>query len=69
MAGIILILMGVARMGAIIRYIPRPVTVGFTNGIAVLIATTQIKDAFGLRLNQVPAEFFAKISSSGPRKE
>jgi len=63
MAGVILILMGIARMGSIIRYIPRPVTVGFTNGIAVLIATTQIKDAFGIRLSQVPAEFFEKISS------
>ena len=63
MAGFILLIMGFTRMGTIIRYIPRPVTVGFTNGIAVLIFTTQIKDFFGLRIEAVPAEFFAKMEA------
>jgi len=63
MAGCILILMGVSRMGTIIRYIPRPVTVGFTNGIAVLIFSTQIKDFFGLHLDPVPADFVEKMGA------
>ncbi len=63
MAGGMLILMGLARMGTIIKFIPRPVTVGFTNGIAVLIFATQIKDFFGLKLEEVPAEFVEKIKA------
>lgn len=63
MAGVILILMGVSRMGTIIRYIPRPVTVGFTNGIAILIFTTQIKDFFGLKLDPVPSDFVEKMGA------
>src|SRR5260221_2243018 len=63
MAGFILILMGASRMGTIIRYIPRPVTVGFTNGIAILIFTTQIKDFFGLQLDPVPADFVEKMGA------
>jgi len=63
MAGVILFLMGASRMGTIIRYIPRPVTVGFTNGIAVLIFTTQIKDFFGLQLDPVPADFVEKMKA------
>ena len=62
MAGCILITMGLALMGTIIRYIPRPVTIGFTNGIAVLIAGTQIKDFFGIQVTELPAEFFEKLS-------
>jgi sulfate permease, SulP family len=61
MAGIILVVMGLTRMGTVIKYIPLPVTLGFTNGIAVLIFTTQIKDFFGLKLDTVPAEFMAKM--------
>src|SRR5713226_319932 len=49
MAGIILLVMGLARLGTMIKYIPYPVTMGFTSGIAVLIFTTQIKDFFGLK--------------------
>lgn len=61
MAGIILIIMGASGLGSMIRYIPRPVTIGFTNGIALLIFSTQIRDFFGLKVDSVPAEFFAKV--------
>ena len=50
MAGILLLIMGFTGLGSAVKYIPRPVTIGFTNGIAVLIASTQIKDFLGLRL-------------------
>jgi SulP family sulfate permease len=63
MAGCILLLMGFARLGTMIKYIPYPVTMGFTSGIAVLIFTTQIKDFLGLRLAAVPAEFVARMSA------
>src|SRR4029077_8679197 len=52
MAGVLLVLLGVTGMGTAMKYFPRPVIVGFTNGIAILIASTQIKDFFGLRLDQ-----------------
>lgn len=61
MAGVMLIMMSLMKMGAVIKYIPRPVTVGFTNGIAVVIFLTQIKDFFGLEMGAVPADFFGKI--------
>jgi len=62
MAGFILLVMGFARLGTMIKYIPFPVTVGFTSGIAVLIFSTQIKDFFGLQLKQaMPSEFVGKI--------
>jgi sulfate permease, SulP family len=57
MAGIILIVLGATGMGTAVKFIPRPVVIGFTNGIAVLIASTQIKDFFGLHLDKVPSEF------------
>src|SRR5687768_4996201 len=49
MAGVVLIVLGITGLGTAVKYIPRPVVIGFTNGIAVLIASTQIKDFFGLR--------------------
>jgi SulP family sulfate permease len=61
MAGVILLVMGVARLGTMIKYIPYPVTMGFTSGIAVLIFSTQIKDFFGLRVDKVPSEFVEKM--------
>lgn len=61
MAGVIIIIMGLARFGGMIKFIPYPVTTGFTSGIAVIIATSQIKDFFGLRMESVPAEFLHKI--------
>src|SRR5918992_805904 len=56
MAGVILVILGATGMGSAVKYLPRPVVVGFTNGIAVLIASTQLKDFFGLQLTDVPAE-------------
>ena len=61
MAGIILLAMGLTGLGAAVRFIPRMVVIGFTNGIAVLIASTQIKDFFGLRTGPVPSEFLPRI--------
>ena len=61
MAGIFLIAMGLSKMGNAIRYIPRPVVVGFTNGIAVLIMSTQIKDFLGLKIESVPEDFIPKL--------
>lgn len=65
MAGVILIVMGLARLGTMIKYIPYPVTMGFTSGIAMLIFSTQIKDFFGLRLEKVPSEFVEKMIALG----
>jgi SulP family sulfate permease len=62
MAGLILIVMAVTGMGTAVKYIPRPVTIGFTNGIAVLIASTQIKDFLGLETGPVPGDFVSRIS-------
>jgi len=61
MAGILLLIMGLTGLGAAVKYIPRPVTVGFTNGIALLIASTQIKDFLGLSTPSVPSEFLPRI--------
>jgi len=61
MAGIMLVVMGLTGLGASVRFIPRPVVIGFTNGIAVLIASTQIKDFFGLRTGPAPSEFLPRM--------
>jgi SulP family sulfate permease len=61
MAGVILLAMGLTGLGSAVRFIPRPVVIGFTNGIAILIASTQIKDFFGLRVVPVPSEFLSRI--------
>jgi sulfate permease, SulP family len=61
MAGVLLLIMGATGLGTAVKFIPRPVVVGFTNGIGVLIASTQIKDFFGLKIDKVPAEFAARI--------
>ena len=61
MAGVILLVMGVARLGTVIKYIPYPVTMGFTSGIAVLIFSTQIKDFLGLTTEKLPSEFVPKM--------
>jgi sulfate permease, SulP family len=57
MAGILLLILGVTGLGTAVKFIPRPVVVGFTNGIAVIIASTQLKDFFGLKIDKVPGEF------------
>ncbi len=62
-AGVLLVLMGITKLGTAVKYIPRPVVVGFTNGIAVLIASTQIKDFFGLSIASVPGEFLARMET------
>jgi SulP family sulfate permease len=61
MAGIVLVGMGLTGLGSAVRFIPRGVIIGFTNGIAILIASTQIKDFFGLRTGPVPSEFLPRM--------
>jgi SulP family sulfate permease len=61
MAGAILVIMGFTGLGTAVKFIPRPVTIGFTNGIAILIASTQIKDFLGLQIGAVPSEFAARM--------
>jgi SulP family sulfate permease len=60
-AGVLLVLMGISGMGTAVRFIPRAVVIGFTNGIALLIASTQIKDFFGLTPTSNPGEFFHRM--------
>lgn len=60
LAGILLMIMGFAKMGTVIKFIPHPLIVGFTSGIAVIIFSTQIKDFLGLSIASVPSEFFDK---------
>ena len=62
MAGVMLLIMGLTGLGTAVKYIPRPVTIGFTNGIALLIASTQIKDFFGLKTPPVPSEFLPRMA-------
>jgi SulP family sulfate permease len=62
MAGAILVVMGLTGLGTAVKFIPRPITIGFTNGIAILIASTQIKDFLGLRIGTVPSDFVARMS-------
>ena len=59
MAGVLLVLMGLTRIGSLIRFIPVSIIIGFTNGIAVLIALSQVKDFLGLKIDKMPADFFA----------
>ncbi|MGH9869906.1 MAG: SulP family inorganic anion transporter [Candidatus Polarisedimenticolia bacterium] len=63
MAGILLVVMGVARFGAVIRFIPYPVTVGFTSGIALIIAAGQFHDALGLTVGPPPVQFLPRLAS------
>lgn len=60
MAGVFLLLMGLFKLGSVIRFIPYPIVVGFTSGIAVTIFSTQIKDLFGMQIEKVPADFISK---------
>lgn len=59
-AGIILVIMGALKLGTVIKFIPYPIVVGFTSGIALTIFTTQMKDLFGLTMEKVPADFISK---------
>jgi len=63
MAGVLLIIMGLTGLGTAVKFIPRPVVIGFTNGIAVLIASTQVKDFFGLQLDKVPGVFWLRVEA------
>ena len=63
MAGVLLVGLAITGLGTAVKYIPRPIVVGFTNGIAVLIASTQIRDALGLAITDVPGEFVARLEA------
>ena len=65
MAGVLLVLLGITGMGTAVKYFPRPVIIGFTNGIAILIASTQIRDFFGLKMDHVPGDFFHRMAAFG----
>src|SRR5581483_9273727 len=65
LAGVVLVLMGIAKFGAVIKFIPAPVITGFTSGIAVIIFSSEVKDFLGLKMGTVPAEFFAKWTAFG----
>ena len=65
MAGVLLFVMGLTRVGSLIRFIPVAIIIGFTNGIAVLIALSQVKDFFGMRIDKMPADFFGMIRALG----
>src|SRR4051794_3688604 len=61
MAGAILVILGATGLGSAVKFIPQPVVLGFTNGIAVTIASTQIRDLFGLQLATVPGDFILRM--------
>src|SRR5262250_1684846 len=61
MAGVLLLAMGLTGMGSAIKFIPRPIVIGFTNGIAILIASTQVKDFLGLQIEKVPGPFTQRL--------
>jgi len=63
MAGVVLVLLGLTGLGTAVKYIPRPVVIGFTNGIAVLIASTQLKDFFGLTVPAIPGDFLGRLEA------
>lgn len=63
MAGVILVVLGATGLGTAVKFIPQPVVVGFTNGIAVVIASTQLRDLFGLQMDSVPGEFLPKMEA------
>lgn len=69
MAGVLLFLMGALRMGQIIRYVPISIVIGFTNGIAVVIMLSQLKDFLGLRIESMPADFFSMIDTLAHYRE
>ena len=61
MAGVMLVLLGLTGMGTAVKFFPRPVVMGFTNGIAILIASTQLRDFFGLKVQHVPGDFLGRM--------
>ncbi|MEK8030299.1 SulP family inorganic anion transporter [Ideonella sp. DXS29W] len=65
LAGVLLFAMGLLRLGALVRYIPVSIVIGFTNGIAVLIGLSQLKDLLGLSIEKMPGDFFSQIATLG----
>jgi sulfate permease, SulP family len=65
LAGVLLFAMGLFKLGALVRYVPVPIIIGFTNGIAVLIALSQVKDLLGLATEKMPADFFSQLGVLG----
>ncbi len=65
LAGALMFVLGLFKLGALVRYIPVSIVIGFTNGIAVLIALSQVKDLLGLSIEKVPADFFAQLHAIG----
>ena len=65
MAGVLLVIMGLTGLGSAMKFIPRPIVIGFTNGIAVLIASTQIKDFFGLHIGESSRRIFDALAGAG----
>lgn len=63
MAGVMLVILGVTGMGTAVKFIPRPVVVGFTNGISVIVASTQIRDFLGLTVDRMPGDFIGRIGA------
>src|SRR3954470_13175536 len=63
LAGVLLFVMGLTRLGSLVRYVPVAIVIGFTNGIAALIALSQLRDFFGLRIGTMPADFFGQIGT------
>jgi SulP family sulfate permease len=61
LAGVLLFLLGLFKLGALVRYIPITIVIGFTNGIAVLIALSQVRDLLGLKIDKLPSDFFSQI--------
>ena len=61
LAGVLLFLLGLLKLGALVRYMPVSIVIGFTNGIAVLIALSQVRDLLGLRIDKMPADFFSQL--------
>ena len=65
LAGVLMFLMGLLRLGALVRYIPVSIVIGFTNGIAVLVGLSQLKDLLGLPIDKMPGDFFSQIALLG----
>ena len=65
LAGLLLVAMGTLKLGALVRYVPVTIVIGFTNGIAVLVALSQLKDLLGLSIDKMPADFFAQLGALG----
>ena len=63
MGGVLLVILGVTGLGTAVKYIPRPVVIGFTNGIAITIASTQVKDFFGVQMEKVPGNFLPRMEA------